>query len=53
MSGTVEPDISPYGRAIAKNWGGTQAGLVRVYAINKQEGSFFTTEQVKMAVVYQ
>jgi hypothetical protein len=36
-----------------KNWGGTQAGLVRVYAINKQEGSFFTTEQVKMAVVYQ
>jgi len=29
MSGTVEPDISPYGRAIAKNWGGIQVGIVK------------------------
>ena len=36
-----------------KNWGGIQAELVWVYAINKQEGSSLTTEQVKMAVVYQ
>jgi len=53
MSGTVEPGISISTYGNNEKLGGTQAGLVKVYAINKQEGSFFTTEQVKMAVVYQ